>query len=145
MLWCGGSYEVDQWANPHCRASGAGSQIVFQVVPHVRLVTESAPVAALLMSVMTDGVAQTPLAGDWILSISSPEGEFDLPVRRLGRWLLVCHPGGGAAARRRTPTGGKQWAGRRVYVMLSIYGGCFPWDGSPQFSRLPALLLIYCF
>ena len=37
-------------------------------------------VAASLMSAATDGVAQTPLAGDWILSISSPEGDFDLPV-----------------------------------------------------------------
>ena len=35
---------------------------------------------ALLMSTTTEGVAQTPLAGDWILSISSPEGDFDLPV-----------------------------------------------------------------
>ena len=33
-----------------------------------------------MMSAATDGVAQTPLAGDWILSISSPEGDFDLPV-----------------------------------------------------------------
>ncbi len=32
------------------------------------------------MSATTDGVAQTSVAGDWILSISSPEGDFDLPV-----------------------------------------------------------------
>ena len=37
-------------------------------------------VAALLMSAATEGAAQTDLAGDWVLSISSPEGDFDLPV-----------------------------------------------------------------
>ncbi len=36
--------------------------------------------AALLMAAPTEGVAQSPLAGDWILSISSPEGDFALPV-----------------------------------------------------------------
>jgi hypothetical protein len=37
-------------------------------------------VVALLLSAATDGAAQTPLAGNWVLSISSPEGDFDLPV-----------------------------------------------------------------
>ncbi len=35
---------------------------------------------ALLMSAPTDGMAQTSVAGDWTFSISSPEGDFDLPV-----------------------------------------------------------------
>lgn len=46
----------------------------------MRFLASSTLVAALLMSAATDGAAQAPLAGDWVLSISSPEGDFDLPV-----------------------------------------------------------------
>ena len=47
---------------------------------HSTLVVTCTAAAALLFAAAGDGVAQTSLTGDWILSISSPEGEFDLPV-----------------------------------------------------------------
>ena len=47
----------------------------------MRVLVLSMAAVALLMSSATEGVAQTPpLAGDWTLSISSPEGDFALPV-----------------------------------------------------------------
>ena len=46
----------------------------------MRFLALCALVAASLMAAAADGTAQTTLEGDWILSVSSPEGDFDLPV-----------------------------------------------------------------